>query len=119
MWRRNPDSGTKQHLREPFIVLWERVQAAGGANIRLGSYRGSSCARKHLITCGPPSFSPQQTTKQVRTSKIRPHGIAYALADGGGRMRGFLKSNLAAVSLGILNLRRFSRGTKHTRQEHR
>src|ERR1700674_3267719 len=93
MWRRNPDSGTKQHSREPFIVLWERVQAAGDANIRLGR------ADTRIY---PPSFSPQQTTKQVQTSKIRPHGIAYALAHGGGRTRGFLKSILAAVSLGIL-----------------
>ena len=48
------------------------------------------------------TFSPQQTTKQVQTSKIRSHGIAYALADGGGRKRGRLKSILATASLGIL-----------------
>jgi hypothetical protein len=33
----------------------------------------------------PPSFSPQQTTKQARTSKMQLRGIAYSFSDEGGR----------------------------------
>jgi hypothetical protein len=61
----------------------------------LGSTRCTSFLwGRYLAT---PEIEPQQTTKQVQMSKIRPHGIAYALADGGA-----LSIDLSNISLSWL-----------------